>query len=393
MRIGIDATTWWNQRGFGRFTRQLVGAILDLPRPHQFVLFVDRQPVNDMLRDNASAVVVGALRTVTDAAVADSSRSVRDVLAFRRAARSQKLDAFYFPAVYSWFPIGRGVASVVTFHDAIAEHFPDLVMPRLQNRLLWKAKVQLAKRSATAITTVSHAARRELTTYLRIPEDEIHVIHEAADPAFQPVVDRAKLLTIRRKLEIPTDRLFLLYVGGLAPHKNLVGITKAYARAREAGKLVNVDLVLAGDPKGGGFHSNAHEIMALATRDPWLHGRVHFPGFVADEDLPGLYSDALGVLMPAYSEGFGLPAAEAVACGTPVLATQGGSVAEFVGDAGLYFDPHSVEDMSRVLIAYAENEQLQSQLRANCARRAAALSWDRAAAETLDVIETAAGRI
>lgn len=367
--------------------------MLDLPRPNQFVLFVDRQPAEEMLRENAKVVVVSASRTVTDAAVADSSRGVRDILAFRQAARSEKLDAFYFPAVYSWFPIDRGVASVVTFHDAIAEHFPDLVMPRLQNRLLWKAKVQLAKRSATAITTVSHAARRELTTYLRIPEDEIHVIHEAADPAFQPVRDKAKLLTIRRKLEIPLDRSFLLYVGGLAPHKNLLGITRAYAMAREAGKLVNVDLVLAGDPKGDGFHSNGDQLVALAMRDPSLRGRVHFPGFVADDDLPGLYSDALGVLMPAYSEGFGLPAAEAVACGTPVLATEGGSVAEFVGDAGLYFDPHSVEDMTRALIEYEEDDQLQLQLRANCRRRAAALSWDRAAAETLDVIETAAGRI
>ena len=68
--------------------------------------------------------------------------------------------------------------------------------------------------------------------------------------------------------------------------------------------------------------------------------RVHFPGFVPDAVLPALYSDALVVAMPAFSEGFGLPAAEAIACGTPVIATKGGAVAEVVGPAGLFFDPH-----------------------------------------------------
>ena len=389
MRIGIDATTWWNKRGFGRFTRQLLGAMFEQNRGHEYVLLVDQPAAPEMQRENVEIVTVETRKTVTEAAVADDSRGVSDLLAFRRAARSAKVDCFYFPAVYSWFPIGGDISSVVTFHDAIAEHYPGLVMPRWQNRLLWNAKVWLAKTRASAITTVSQAAKRELVSYLRLPEDDIHVILEAADPAFKPVRDNARLSAIRERLSLPTDRRLFLYVGGLAPHKNLLGLTKAFAEARATGGLDDVDLVLAGDPKGDGFHSNYEEIVSLAEGDPALTGRVHFPGFVPDEDLPGLYSDALAVIMPAFSEGFGLPAAEAVACGTPVLATDGGSVAEFVGDAGLYFDPHSIDEMADTLRKMATDFDLEARLRANCAKQADALSWDRAAVETLEVIEKA----
>lgn len=360
-------------------------------RDHKYVLYIDQAPVPEMLRDNVEIVNVETSRKVTEAAVADGSRSLSDLLAFRRAARSAMLDAFYFPAVYSWFPIGENVPSIVTFHDAIAEHFPDLVMPRLKNRMMWNAKVWLAKTSAAAITTVSETAKRELVNYLNLPENEIVVILEAADPVFQPVQDRNLLFDIRKRLGLPQDRRLLLYVGGIAPHKNLSGLLRAFAIARESGGLDDIDLVLAGDPKGDGFHSNYNELVEMA-KAPFLEGRVHFPGYIADEDLPGLYSDALAVLMPAFSEGFGLPAAEAVACGTPVLASRGGSVAEFVGDAGLYFDPHSVEDMAKALTWIASDGGLESKLRDNCSKQAAALSWDRAAADTIDVIERAMGR-
>lgn len=392
MKIGIDATTWWNKRGFGRFTRQLLGAMFKHPREHEYCLFVDRPAAKEMERDNVSVVVVNSSRTVTEAAVADGSRSIVDLMAFRKAARAEGLDAFYFPAVYSWFPIARNIPSVITFHDAIAEHFPDLVMPRWRNRMLWNAKVWLAKTSASAITTVSEAARRELVGYLGLAESEIDVIHEAADPAFKPVRDDNLLKDIRKRLSLPLERRFFLYVGGLAPHKNLAGLVEAFEIARSRGTLDDVDLVLAGDPKGDGFHSNYEELVAKVEKSPELQGRVHFPGFVADEILPGLYSDALAVLMPAFSEGFGLPAAEAVACGTPVLATEGGSVAEFVGSAGIYFDPYSVEEMASALTRIATDPALESGLRSNCIKQAAALSWDRAAEETLDVIERAGRR-
>src|SRR5206468_6972207 len=164
---------WWNQRGFGRFTRGQLGAMLAEPRGHRFVLFLDREPDEAMLRSNVEVVRVDTSATVTEAAVADGNRRIRDVLALSRAASALPLDVFWFPAVYSWFPLRPGIPSIVTFHDAIAEHFTDLVLPNLRGRLLWNLKVWLAKRSARHIATVSQAAREEIVRYLDIPREKI----------------------------------------------------------------------------------------------------------------------------------------------------------------------------------------------------------------------------
>lgn len=387
LTIGVDATTWWNQRGFGRFTRGQLGAMLAEPRKHRFVLFVDREPAEEMLRPHIEVVRVGTSATVTEAAVADGNRSIGDVLAFSRAASSRPLDIMWFPAVYSWFPLRPGIPAIVTFHDAIAEHFTKLVLPNFRGRVLWNLKVWLAKRSARHIATVSEAAREEIVRYLRIPAEKISVILEAADARFAPVTGAAERRAAREQLGLPVNKRLILYVGGLAPHKNLAGLIEGYANAG----LRDVDLVLAGDPKGDGFHSNVEELHAL-VKARGLEGRVHFPGFVPDAILPALYSDALAVAMPAFSEGFGLPAAEAIACGTPVIATRGGAVAEVVGKAGLFFDPRDSDDIGRVIAEVAGDASVHERLKAECLPRSAELSWASSGAHMLDLIEAHARR-
>lgn len=389
LTIGVDATTWWNRRGFGRFIRGQLGAMLAEERGHQFVLFIDREPAEEMRRANVEIVRMLTSATVTEAAVADGNRSIRDVLAFSLAASSRPLDIFWFPAHYSWFPLRPGLRSIVTFHDAIAEHFTGLILPTLRGRLLWNLKVWLAKHSARHIATVSEAAREEIVRFLRVSREKISVILEAADARFSPVTNAAERRAVREQLGLPRDQRLILYVGGLAPHKNLVGLIEGYAKAASDGKLGDIDLVLAGDPKGDGFYSNAEELHAL-VETMGLQARVHFPGFVPDGLLPALYSDALVVAMPAFSEGFGLPAAEAIACGTPVIATAGGAVAEVVGKAGLFFDPNDTSDIARVIGQIASDQATIDELRAASLPRSAELSWSSAAAQMLDLLESCA---
>ena len=176
-----------------------------------------------------------------------------------------------------------------------------------------------------------------------------------------------------------------------APHKNLAGLIEGFAKAVADDALADVDLVLAGDPKGDGFHSNVEELHAL-VKARGLEDRVHFPGFVPDTILPALYSDAIVVAMPAFSEGFGLPAAEAIACGTPVIATQGGAVAEIVGPAGLFFNPHDIDDIARIMGQAAADSLVLDRLRQQCLPRSAELSWTNSGARMLDLLETHARR-
>src|SRR5690348_10771811 len=132
MRIGIDATCWWNTRGFGRYTRQLLTAMFEEARGHEFHLFIDREPAQAMQRPGVSIVRPETGSTVTTSAVAAGHRSLGDVLAFRRAVRRRPIDVMYFPAVYSYYPTGGRMPVVITFHDAIAERFPQLVFPDLR---------------------------------------------------------------------------------------------------------------------------------------------------------------------------------------------------------------------------------------------------------------------
>ena len=389
LSIGIDATTWWNKRGFGRFTRSLVGAMLSAPRGHHFTLFIDRPPEPEMMRANVSIVQVDTSATVTEAATAGGSRRLTDLLAFRRAVSAVSLDVFWFPAVYSWYPTGGRAPVAITFHDAIAEHYSSLVLPHWRGRLLWNAKTWLARRSARCIVTVSEAARDEIVDYLHVARSSISVVLEAADECFALVAEPALRAAARAELGLPVQGRYLLYVGGIAPHKNLLGLVEGFAQAIGDVSSNDLHLVIAGDPKGDGFHTNTAALYAMAESGV-LAGRVHFPGFVPEALLPALYSDALAVVMPAFSEGFGLPAIESIACGTPVLATADGAVSEVVGPAGLFFDPRDPADIARTIRAVAGDRVLEAALRAACRPRAASMSWPRSAAAMLDLLETCA---
>lgn len=391
MRIGIDATTWWNRRGFGRYTRLLLTHMFAAAPDHEFVVFIDQAPAPEMLRDNIRIVQVKTAATVTEAAVASGSRALTDLWAFRKAVAAEPLDVMYFPAVYSWYPTGGKAPVVITFHDAIAEHYSALVFPDVRGRLMWAAKIWLAKRSARMITTVSEAAREEIIRYQKIPRERITVVTEAADPIFRPRIDRDKMDATRQRLGLDPKARLLVYVGGLAPHKNLLRLIKAFALAARDPALADFLLVFVGDPEGGGFYSHFAEISALVEAEPLLEDRVRFTGFVSDEDLVSLYSDAAVVAMPALSEGFGLPAAEAIACGTPVIAARGGAVEEVVGEAGLFFDPLSIEEIVQTILVIGSDTVRLDRLRAATLPRAARLSWSRAATEMLQVLTKCGG--
>lgn len=391
MRIGIDATCWWSRRGFGRFTRGLLTAMFDAPRDHRFCLFIDRAPEPEMLHPHVDIVRVNPSRPVTEAAVASGSRSPADLWAFTRAASREPMDVMFYPAVYSWFPLRPGIPVVVTLHDAIAEHFPEMIFPGRKGRMMWNLKMRLARWQATRIMTVSQAAKQEIVEHLGIRANRIDVVSEAADPRFHFIADPGVRAAARNRARLPAQGRFIIYVGGLAPHKNILGLVNGFADALAKGGLEDLHLALVGDPKGDGFHSNYEQICTMTASNPLLQGRVHFTGYVSDEDLVALYSDALAATMPSFSEGFGLPAVEAMACGTPVLASRAASLPEVVGDAGIYFDPHQPAQIAVAIHRIATEPETLTLLQQKARERSAQFTWDNAAQLALEHIERAAG--
>jgi glycosyltransferase involved in cell wall biosynthesis len=379
MRIAVDASVCFNRRGFGRFARELLSALVARSDGFDYVLLLDREPAAGELPDALLAlerVDARPARRVTEAAVAGGRRSLRDLLAFTRAAARARADLVFVPAVYSFFPLKPGTRAVVCFHDTIAEEHPRLVFPDRRSELFWRAKSWLAARQATRLMTVSEASRAALARRFRVPTESIDVVTEGADARFRPLSDRATLFRELARFGATGEPPYFLFVGGLAPHKNLRTLLAALRRLLERR---DARLLLAGDPQADGFLDEGRELRASVEGDAKLHARVSFTGFVGDDDLVHLLNGARALVLPSLLEGFGLPALEAMQCGTPVLASSTGALPEVVGDAGLYFPPTDAEAMARAMERLLDEPQLRDELACRAVERAGRFSWARGA--------------
>lgn len=377
MRIGIDATTWHNGRGFGRVTRELCQALVDHPQGHEFVLFaMGELPITDV-----EVVQIHTQRSLVEAATADDSRSAADLLRCTRAVAAARLDLLFYPAVYSWFPCPPGLVNLLTIHDAIAEQHPELIFPHWRGRWLWKAKVKLATWQATRLLTITEAAKQQIVTHMSLDGSRIDLMTEGPSAAFYP--RNAGLPAMLSQFDI-RDAAYFIYVGGFGPHKNISTLLRAFALLVRSGE--DVHLLLVGDVESQGFSSEFDQLSAL-IRSEGLVDRVHFPGYVSDNELAPLLEHSRALVFPSLSEGFGLPAVEAMACGTPVLASNVSSLPEVVGDAGLLFDPNSSTDISQALTRLLHDDTFRQQLSQKALLRAKQFTWKRAAQLAIESME------
>ncbi len=382
MRIGIDGGCLANRRGFGRFARQMTEALAGAGSGHDFAVFVDRPSLGTVrVPGGMETVAVDVSEAPSRAASASGRRRVGDMLAMGKAVSKAGLDAIYFPASYSFFPVWNAGRVVVTMHDTLALAHPEWVFPNWRGRVAWRAKEQAAAFWADRIVTVSEAARRDLVAWFRLPEDRIRVVSEGPDAAFGPGGSGAESDAILRRHGVDPGSRYLLYVGGLSPHKNLPRLIEAFA----AGSTIDARLVLVGDIADV-FHTHVPALREAVDRSG-LRDRAHFTGFVPDADLAHLYRRAYALVQPSLMEGFGLPPVEAMACGTPVLCSTAGSLPEVVGEAGAYFDPTDVEAIAgaiRSLLARPDERDRLARLALERSRR---FTWASAARSLLDCFE------
>jgi glycosyltransferase involved in cell wall biosynthesis len=275
---------------------------------------------------------------------------------------------------------------VVTFHDAIAEEHPGLIFPGWRSRMLWGLKTRLALAQADRLLTVSESARRQVARAFGLPEEDIAVTHEGPSVDFRVLEEPTTVRAVLERHRLPEDKPLLVYVGGLSPHKNLDGLLRAFANLGTR----SAHLVLVGDYEGDAFFGCYEELRLLVARLS-LKERVTFTGFVSNTDLVAILNGATALVLPSFSEGFGLPVVEAMACGLPVAASSAGSLPEVVGDAGLLFDPHDQAAMIATLDRLLGEERLRLDLRRRGLERARSLSWRSSAERVLALLEEVAG--
>ena len=314
---------------------------------------------------------VGTSQGVAESATADSHRSLLDLLRMSLAVR-EPLDLFFFPSVYSYFPLLRRIPVVVGVLDTIADRNPQFSFSSKKEEWLWRAKVRLALAQADTILTISQYSKRSIMEWFHVPSERISVMQLAASPRFH-----------RGDYE-PPNSPFALYVGGISPNKNLTMLIQAFARS--GARRQGAQLLLVGDYLSDGFKGNYAELQWLVA-ELEVGSQVVFTGFVPDAELCRLYNTCTVFVMPSLDEGFGLPAIEAMACGRPVIVSSGNSLEEVVGDAGLIVDPYDRESLAAAMDRVFSSEDVRRSLGERALRRAGEFSWETAAHQLLTIFE------
>jgi len=381
MRIGLDGGCWLNRRGYGRYARSLLSALARREDGNHYVLFVDSETADAPdLPSRFARVVVPACHSPSKAASAFGRRDLRDLLRMGRTVAGYQLDVFFFPSVYTFFPLLRPVRAVVGIHDVIAEHHPKTVFGRRRSRLFWRLKLWLALRQAHLVLTVSDHARNGILEQFRLAPKNVRVIHEAPDPIFRPLPYPRDPAALLPACSLPRGCRYLLYVGGLSPHKNLHLLIEAYRRLVAEAEFNDLRLLLVGDYAGDVFYSAYGDLRAAVARHG-LEGRVCFTGFVPDEVLVDLYNRAEVLVLPSLEEGFGLPALEAAACGTPVITSEVGPMEALLGPAALTFPPRDVEALTNSLRMLLKDPARRTAMGEEGRRRASTFTWEQSAAQ------------
>jgi glycosyltransferase involved in cell wall biosynthesis len=385
MQIGVDACCWSNNRGFGRFTRELLKALVSIDDDNDYYFFVDKDTaVTSEFPGGANVVVAQTSVAPTQAASASGRRSISDLWGMCRQVMKRDLDLFFFPAVYSYFPVFNRLNIVLTIHDMIADHHPTKVFPSKMLMLFWKLKQNLAIRQANLIVTVSEYSKRQIIEYYNIPESHVRVITEGPSSTFRVIAKDDEMIRVCRHYQLDCGQRFILYVGGFSPHKNLHALVDVFHQLTIDPTYSDIKLVLVGDYEKDPFYSDYESLKSL-TEQLGLTQKVIFTGFVEDSDLAYLYNAATLLVFPSLEEGFGLPAIEAMACGTPVISSNRASLPEILGDAGLFFDPYRPQTMLSVLKRVLNNDTLRNEMGDRGFMRSRQFTWETAARKTLSV--------
>ena len=385
MRIGVDATCWANGRGYGRFARELMHAMTRSAPMDQFICYGDRRSFDAYPHPapNVYLVEVAVDESPTIAAAADSHRSLPDLLRLTRAVSRERPDVFFSPSVYTYFPLPPGLPALVTIHDTIVERFPHLTLPSRRARLFWSLKVRLALMQSRKILTVSEHAARSIATVYGVPRDRIRVCSEAPAAAYHPATPE-QVRPAARRIGLPDDASWFVYVGGFNPHKRLDLIIRAHAAiASSAGQAPH--LLLVGSRHSDVFHNELSRLDALVA-EAGTGSLVHWTGFLPDEELQPLLAGAIALLLPSEAEGFGLPAVEAGACGCPVIATTESPLPELLEGGGLFVRPGDAGALETAMRRLLVEPSLRNALGQRALERASSLSWDSAADSVLAAI-------
>ena len=367
MRFAVDAhAIGRHQTGNEVYIRSLLNAFASHPPGCEFVAYVST--------NTARSAIPASIRTRLVAA--NPFRRLGLDLAMR--LRQDRPDLLH---VQYTAPLACPTPVVVSVHDVSFLEHPEYFTRGRAVQLRWTVE-RTVHRAAKVLTGCEFSKQAILKAYSDLDERKVVVVPYAAAPEFRPLPRHNAQAAVLDRFSVSGP--FILNVGDLQPRKNQIGLIRAFARLVRAYPQIKHKLALAG--KDTWFAGRVRE----AARESGVADRIHFFGFVTDDDLLRLYNACDLFVFPSFYEGFGLPALEAMACGRAVVCSSAAALPEVVDGAAILTDPDSVEEIARAMADVLLDSEMRLRMERLGMRRAALFNWRNTAQRTLEVFHEVA---
>ncbi len=378
MKIGINALFFQDPAtGSGQYMSHLLTALSEIDKKNDYIL-LGAQPVAQ--ENGPNTPFPYQVKPVPGFAASNENveKVIWEQVIGPAAAHAAGVDIFHIP--YFAPPLLPRTPTIVTIHDVIP-----MRLPLYQSGAKVKAYIQLVSRAAhmaAMIITVSQHAKKDIIDALKLPEERIRVIYEAAGDEYHPITDIQVLAAARKKYGL--NERYIFYLGGLDQRKNVPQLVRAFAHLYRQIGDPKLQLLVAGNPdqRSGPLFPDPRPVAA----DLGMTGQIIYR-FIDEEDKAAIYSGASVFVFPSLYEGFGLTPLEAMSCGTPVVCSNRTSLPEVVGDAAISIDPEDTKALIEAMYRVLTGNTLRAELQARSLQRAAQFSWRKTAQETLAVYE------
>lgn len=357
IRILLNGFQIGNLSGTGRYTEELIKALINIPEDLHILL-----PASKPLSISSGKLTTQPLpknRYIT--------RFIQASL-LKRCFKEFKPDIIHYPATYG-YKLGD-IPHITTVHDlAFLENphwFP------IHYQWFYKKRVEATIKFSQRIITDSFFSGKEIQKYYNVNKDKIDVIYLGVSDFFNPHTQQ-QIETIKNKYKLPQK--YILYAGTLEPRKNIPSLIEAWSNI--ANKIPD-DLVIIG--RTGWKTKTIEESINKSKHKE----RIHRLGYITDKDLPVIISGADIFIYLSFYEGFGLPPLEAMRCGTPVIASNGGSLLEILGDKALLVDPYNIRQISEAICFLCEDNTKRQEMSQNGIVYANNFTWEKTAQKTIE---------
>jgi len=369
MKIGIDgrAAKWYQGTGIGTYTNQLILSLNNTDFDNNYLIFMPQCDSINNLKSNFKTELVEST----------SSNSFWDDVNVPNILNNADIDLYHVPQNGVGLSENIKCKKVITLHDIIPLKMPETVSDRYLK--IFNDELPKILDNCDGIITVSNFSKNDIAKEFNFPSENIYVTPLAAEDIYRPMSKCNSKDLITKKYGIQED--FILYVGGFSPRKNILGLIEAYSNLPVKLKKT-FKLVITGK-KGPSYYkykSRAEELQ--------VSNNVIFTDFVPIEDMPLFYNATEVLVYPSFYEGFGLPPIEAMACGTPVIASNVTSLPEVCYESALFINPNDIDSLSYDIERVLSNSLLRLTMVKKSLTRSKDFSWNKTALDTISAYES-----